>query len=403
MEYSRRWSILFLIYFSMLAFALVFQSIPPLLGLVISALQLSHTQAGALMGLFALPGIFISIPGGMLADIYGPRKIGILAFLLMVAGTILAGFAYGFPVLAAGRIISGIGAMTLAIVAPLAISRWFKKQELGTAMGLFNTAMPVGTIFAFNVFGRAGSYWGWQVPIIFTSVFSALVLVFFIIKYPGLQERKEREKKTVKEILAPLKNMNKLIWIVAAAWMTFNAAAISFLTFAPDYYRTAGYGVTYAGFLTSLFMLGSLLLSPLIGYLTDRIGKVEIFIAGGSIALAVLLMLITGTGLNPLLLAILIGLMAAFIPAPVFSIVPKLLPPEQVGAGYGVLSTCLNIGALIGPLWVGLSYDGTGSYVYGFMVMAIFALATAACAMLLKVLGKKEEQRFKKAHGASKL
>jgi MFS family permease len=70
MEYSRRWSILFLIYFSMLAFALVFQSIPPLLGLVISALQLSHTQAGALMGLFALPGIFISIPGGMLADIY---------------------------------------------------------------------------------------------------------------------------------------------------------------------------------------------------------------------------------------------------------------------------------------------------------------------------------------------
>jgi hypothetical protein len=32
--------------------------------------------------------------------------------------------------------------------------------------------------------------------------------------------------------------------------------------------------------------------------------------------------------------------------------------------------------------------------------MAFFALATAACALLLKVLGKKEEQYYKKANSA---
>ena len=76
------------------------------------------------------------------------------------------------------------------------------------------------------------------------------------------------------------------------------------------------------------------------------------------------------------------------MPAPVFSLVPKLLPPEKLGLGYGILSTCLNVGVLIGPLMVGLSYDRTLSYLSGFNLMAIFALSTAIIAILFPFINK---------------
>jgi len=55
-----RWKILVMIYACMLSFAMVFQSIPPLLTLIRQEFNIGHAQAGLLMSLFALPGIFIA-------------------------------------------------------------------------------------------------------------------------------------------------------------------------------------------------------------------------------------------------------------------------------------------------------------------------------------------------------
>ena len=100
--------------------------------------------------------------------------------------------------------------------------------------------------------------------------------------------------------------------------------------------------------------------------------------------LALALFLVPRVGINPLLLGSLIGIAAPFVPAPVFALVPRFLPPKQLGLGYGILSTCLNIGVLVGPFLVGLSYDRTMSYLPGFNLMAAFALFTAIIAIFLK-------------------
>lgn len=373
-----------LAYISMVAFALVFQSIPPLMGQMIPSLNLSHTQAGALMSLFALPGIIVSIPGGMLADRYGPGKVGAYALLLMVTGVLLTAAGSTFAVLAAGRVIAGAGALTVAIVAPQALSRSFPKGELGTAMGLLNTAMPLGTIIAFNVFGLAAEKWSWRVPVLFTAVFGALVYLIFIVKHP------RGVKDAVPAVPLKFRDLGSSIWVTGTAWAAFNAAGISFLTFAPDYYMTAGYGIGYAGFLASLFMMGSIFFSPVVGYLVDRVAHEELFIGGGSVILTLLLLLVPRTGFNPLLLIVLIGFAAAFIPPPVFSLVPKLLPAEKIGMGYGIVSTCLNIGVLLGPFLVGVSYDRSGAYLAGFSIMAAFSLLSVAGAYVLKMLVSKK-------------
>ncbi len=385
-----RWRVLLYVYIAALAFAVTFQAIPPILGPIISSFGISHGQAGALMSFFALPGILISIPGGILTDIYGPKRVGTGALVITLAGSLLVGLGGNYSMLVIGRLITGIGALTISIVTPQMISRWFSEKDLGRAMGIFNTAMPVGTILVLNTFGRLALRWNWRVPVLLTALYSLFVLVIFYFRYPGLpgdgaapEKPPEPEKFAVKKMVGAALGAGGAVWLVAIIWMTYNGAAISYLTFAGDYYGSVGYDAGYAGFLTSLFMVGSLLFCPLMGYLTDRVGKEAYFIIIGCALLTLLLLLVPGTGLNPLLLGSLIGIAAAFIPAPVYALIPKSLPPDQLGMGYGILSTCLNIGILLGPLLVGLSYDWGRSYVFGFILMAIFSAATALVALLL--------------------
>jgi len=392
MRYQFRWKAMFYIYLFMLVFAVTFQSIPPLLGFLVHSLEISHTQAGALMSLFGLPGILISIPGGIFADVYGPKQVGVIAFIITLGGSLLVALGKSFPLLIIGRIISGIGGLTISIVAPQALSRWFASKDLGKAMGIFNTAMPLGSIFTLNIFGILAAIFTWQIPLLITSFFCLTVLVLFYLKYPKLpDETQQQGRPEFKKNVVALRKTRSQVWLIAAVWMMYNASTISYLTFGADYYQSTGYTVGYAGFLTSLLMVGSLLFSPLVGLLTDRVGKEECFIIGGSIAIGFLLFSVPRTGLNPLLLGGMIGFFAAAIPAPVFSLVPKYISLAQAGLGYGILSTCLNIGILIGPLLVGSSYDRTESYLSGFNLMTLFAFITAVIALILRFIGKPEK------------
>ena len=86
------------------------------------------------MSLFGLPGIIISIPGGIFADVYGPKRVGVIALIITFSGSLLVALGKSFLLLIIGRVISGIGGLTISIVAPQALSRWFASKDLGKAM-----------------------------------------------------------------------------------------------------------------------------------------------------------------------------------------------------------------------------------------------------------------------------
>jgi MFS family permease len=348
---------------------------------------ISYTQAGALMSFFGLPGIIISIPGGILTDIYGSKKVGIVSLIIALAGSLLVGLGNSFSILVAGRVITGIGALTISIVAPQALSQWFIKDDLGKAMGIFNAAMPLGSILTLNLYGLLAAAYSWKIPLLLTSLFCLVVLILFVKHYLDQPEEveitEEKKKLEFKEDFNIISQTSAQIWLVAGIWMVYNASSIAYLTFGADYYQSIGYDIGYAGFLTSLLMVGSLIFSPLVGMLTDKLGSEEFLVIIGSIALAALLFLVPRTLVNPLIIGGLIGFFAAFIPAPVFAMVPKNIPLNKTGLGYGILSTCLNIGVLVGPFLVGYSFDRTKNYLFGFNLMAFFALVAVIFASLL--------------------
>lgn len=383
-----RWVILILSFLSLLVFAFTLQCLPPILTLLIEELRLTHAEAGSLMSLFALPAILLAILAGMLADRWGPFKTGVISLSFAIIGTLIFAVSGSFLYAGLGRVIAGVGATTITIVAAQVLSQWFRGREVGTAMGIYNTAVPIGTIISFTTFGRLGETLGWRVPLFITVMVGVIGLAAFLLVYkpaPNASQGISREKE--EKVAGMFSNVLKVgvpMWLVGLCWMWFNAAVISFSTFAPDFFVTKGYSIGFAGFLTSLLMWGSLALSPVIGYLVDKFSNHDLFIGAGGVMTATAIYLITQSTdfVFPMLV---MALAVAFIPAPVFSFASKILEPKNLGLGFGILATVSSIGMVFGPYLAGLVRDKTGSYELSFIFLSMLAMLTTITAVMVRI------------------
>ena len=387
-SHSYRWTMLGVMTCCSLAFAITFQSIPPILGILIDTFHISHTQAGALMSLFSLPAIFLALPGGILVDRYGARTVGSAGLLTMALGTAIVAIGGNYWVLGLGRLVAGIGSAVTLMVGPKVITSWFREQELGLSMGVFNMAMPLGTILSLNFMGVIAFRFGWQAPIGISFATCVVALFLFLVLY-----RKRNDAGQViaepPRVLTALKESGWAIWWVGTVWALFGAAMISYFTYAPDYFVSQGEDIAKAGLLASYPMWGSIILAPIVGILIDRIGRKWLFVSVGCAGIAILLYLIPWFTGHAVVLAIIFGVFVAIPPAAVFSLAGELLPERVTGLGFGIMSACHNGGILLGPLIAGSLRDATGNYFWSFMAMATFSALGMILMLLLKSrLGK---------------
>ena len=142
---SYKWVVLAISFALMLVFAISLQSLPPIFDKIQKDISFSTSQAGMLMGVYAIPGIFIPFLIAFLASRYNKKYIILIALLIMIIGLVAFSIAGSFSTLLIYRLIAGIGATALVVLAPLLVTMFFDKTNMGIAMGVFNTAVPFGT------------------------------------------------------------------------------------------------------------------------------------------------------------------------------------------------------------------------------------------------------------------
>ncbi|GAI01800.1 unnamed protein product, partial [marine sediment metagenome] len=114
-----------------------------------------------------------------------------------------------------------------------------------------------------------------------------------------------------------------------------------------------------------------------------KIDRKLAIVAIGSVALAILVLIIpTATGWM-LVLMLLIGIAQTLVPVPIFALPPEVISPERLGLGFDILATCLNLGIVLGPATVGLVRDVTGSYSASYALMAGFAFLVTLAMLIL--------------------
>ena len=368
-----RWEILGVAAFCFLIYAIVIQSIPPVLGILIDTFHISHTEAGMLMSLALFPAIVLSFPGGLLVDRFGIRITGIVSLLIMMLGTVVVAMGNNYWVLSLGRLIVGLGLVVLLVVLPKIISTWFAGREIGLAMGVYHTAFPLGTILTLNFAGILAYGLGWRVPIWVSAVLCAVALLLFII---FIRDKKGEQLEMLKPVnlLGTIKEAGWEIWCVGLAWAFFAACTISYFTYAPDYFISSGKDVTQAGLIASAPMFGSVVLATLIGMLIDRLGKKWLFIVIGLAGMALMLFLIPWFTGHALLLAIFMGIFIAMFTPASFAMAADILAERVRGIGFGIILTCQGFGHVLGPPIAGVFRDITGDYWWSFVALSVMAL-----------------------------
>src|SRR5262245_12419373 len=136
---ANRWVALAIVFVTRTSMGFQFQAVASVAPLMVADLGLSYAQLGTIVGIYMLPGAFFALPGGVIGQRFGERRVVVAGLALMVIGGALTASAGGFVLATAGRVVSGIGAVLMNILLARLTSDWFAGKELSTALPVMLT------------------------------------------------------------------------------------------------------------------------------------------------------------------------------------------------------------------------------------------------------------------------
>jgi MFS family permease len=363
---------------------------PPVMPIASKALGLSAKEAGSYMTAFYIGYVVTQLPGGLLADKYGYRKVLMGSFLVMGMFTALMGTITSYSQGFIYRILAGVGSGAIFSACATAIFDWFPEKFRGTAMGFLITASSLGlsvTNFFVPVLARDH---GWQFSFFVAGLLPLATLVFAWLL---LKERSpiEHQKTQIssnfwQDVFSLTHNRGLMITALAgfcAMWATWGTA-----TWANTYINISfNLSLVQVGAVMSTYGVAALLCKPIAGLMHDLLsGKSKYLLFVILISFGILLLWFGANKSMQVLyiLAPLLGI-TAFVYSPVMStLVGELVPHHLVGTAIGFVNAIWQLGSLISPLAVGAVIDATTNFFYAFAILAIGPIVGAFIILFLR-------------------
>lgn len=345
-----RWIVLIALSLAMFGSYYAYDALSPLADVLKAQLHFTDENLGFLQAIYSFPNIFTVVIGGLIIDRLGLRKSLMIFGLLSLIGPAITASSGTLAVMAAGRLIFGMGAESLNVAVTAALARWFKGKELSFAFGLNLTICRLGSFAALNspTWARA-AYANWRSPFLIALAFSAFCVVGAII-YWILEVNAERnfhlgDASTDKVVFADLFKFGVSYWYIVALCVTFYSAIFPFQTFAVKFFIEAhGTSREFGGFLSSMLTLFAMIATPMFGLWVDRVGKRALLMMFGSLLLIPVYLLMAYTRINLYIPMAMMGVAFSLIPAVMWPSVAYIVDQAKLGTAYGLMTMIQNIG-----------------------------------------------------------
>jgi MFS family permease len=345
-----RWIVLIALSLAMFGSYYAYDALSPLADVLKAQLHFTDENLGFLQAIYSFPNIFTVVIGGLIIDRLGLRKSLMIFGLLSLIGPAITASSGTLAVMAAGRLIFGMGAESLNVAVTAALARWFKGKELSFAFGLNLTICRLGSFAALNspTWARA-AYANWRSPFLIALAFSVFCVVGAII-YWILEVNAERnfhlgDASTDKVVFADLFKFGVSYWYIVALCVTFYSAIFPFQTFAVKFFIEAhGTSREFGGFLSSMLTLFAMIATPMFGLWVDRVGKRALLMMFGSLLLIPVYLLMAYTRINLYIPMAMMGVAFSLIPAVMWPSVAYIVDQAKLGTAYGLMTMIQNIG-----------------------------------------------------------
>jgi MFS family permease len=359
-----RWIVLIFVSLAMFGNYYVYDSISPLADVLTAKLGFSDANIGLLNAIYSIPNIIMVLIGGFIIDRIGTRRSTLLFSLLCFFGAAVTAWSGKLEVMAAGRLIFGLGAESLIVAVTTAIAKWFRGKELSFAFGVNLTIARLGSFAALNSPTWAKPlYNDWRPPLLLGVGFATCCILGAVL-YAILEARAERTYRlgqggeTDKVVLSDIFKFSKSYWYIVALCITFYSGIFPFQTFAVKFFIEA-HGTTreQGGFLSSMLTLFAMIGTPLFGLMVDRIGKRSLFMILGSLLLIPVYLIMAHSTVSLYLPMAMMGIAFSLIPAIMWPSVAYVVEQSKLGTAYGLMTLIQNVGLAGFNLLIGWAND----------------------------------------------
>jgi sugar phosphate permease len=367
--------------------------------------HLNSVGMGVVMSAFFLSYSISQIPGGLLADKFGVRRVATIAMLWWSAFTAVTGAATNVTQMLIARFCFGLGEGIYPACSFKTIAVWFSKKERAAATAILLACGALGVALAPILGVKIVALWGWRT--VFYSLFipGVLAALLFWMLVPDKNNHNDLtspdgvggiddDGHTVAE-LSPKKisflkllkepNLLKCFFIL----LTFDLAYWGFSSWLPTYLvKARHFTPDQMGVAASLPPLAGAVGCLLGGWASEKLfsknRKIPIIIAQLVTASMLYLMYTTKSVHTLLIVQTVAGFFLYLFFSAFWALPMNTVPKNVMGSASGVINMAGQIAAFISPLAVGslIEFSG-GEFQFTFIFFIVSILVSFGIVLTL--------------------
>ena len=360
-----RWTILALGTGAQTAYSAVFLGIPVLAPALQNEYDLDLTQVGLAIAAANAGSVFTLLAWGLLADRVGERVVLAAGLAGCSAGLLVAAFAPSFGVLVVALALGGASGASVNAASGRAVMSWFGQEERGFALGIRQTALPIGGLLAALLLPPIEAAGGLRAGLVALAVGC---LVAAVAGASGLREAPHEEGE-LSDIGHPVRDPR--MWQLSVGSALVLAAQISILSFLILFlHGERGLSTAEAAGVFALIQALGAVARIVTGRWSDRlkarIAPLRRLALGLSVSLATAAVLLTAP--LPILIPVFVaaGALSLSWNGLSFTAAAELAGRRRAGAALGFQQTALAItSAAAPPAFAAVVEAGSWSLAYG--------------------------------------
>ncbi len=286
-----------------------FMVLSPLGAMIMPALRIPPFQFGVLVSAYAFSAGAAGLLAAGFADRFDRKRLLLFFYAGFLLGTLLCAVAGSYYFLLAARIVTGvfggvIGSIVFAVTADL-----FDYRLRGRVMGVVQASFAASQVLGLPIGLYLANRWNWHAPFYLIVVSGAAVGVVIVVCLRPIDAhlKNKPDKSPLHHFIHTISTPRYLQGFAATVLLA--TGGFMLLPFSTAFtVHNLGIRIDRLPLIYMVSGIFAMIFGPLIGRLSDAIGKLKVFMLGCA-ATIIMVLIYTNLGVTPLHIVILVNVL----------------------------------------------------------------------------------------------